>query len=148
MEVFTIPICGRAALLSGLPRRILVDSHPRRGLGLLPSFHPPPHHTSFSRRIVSGGRYGEVRVWSLESAICGGGGNDGCEGEDDTCAGRRLRLHDCSTTVGQVKLLRAQARITGAGRRLAVCRLRVNEALNSASQAGLRVRARQRFLAE
>ena len=145
MEVFTIPICGRAALLSGLPRRILVDSHPRRGLGLLPSFHPPPHHTSFSRRIVSGGRYGEVRVWSLESAICGGG-DDGGEGE--TCAGRRLRLHDRSTTVGQVKQLRAQARISGAGRHLAVCRLRVNEALNSASQAGLRVRARQRFLAE
>lgn len=63
-----------------------------------------------SRRIISGGRYGEVRVWSLEAAIS----DLECEDEMES---RELRLHDRSTAVGQVKLLRAQLVTTdGVGR--------------------------------
>ena len=70
---------------------------------------PPlsPSHP-LSRRIISGGRYGEVRVWSLEDAI--GGDASDCECEEEIKS-RELRLHDRSTAVGQVKLLRAQAGI-------------------------------------
>ena len=67
----------------------------------------PTYRISISRRIISGGRYGEVRVWSLEAAL------EDCDGEDteEMTASRELRLHDRSTAVGQVKLLRAQAGI-------------------------------------
>ena len=58
-----------------------------------------------SRRIISGGRYGEVRVWSLEAAL------EDTEDTEEMRASRELRLHDRSTAVGQVKLLRAQAGI-------------------------------------
>ena len=63
----------------------------------------PTYRISISRRIISGGRYGEVRVWSLEAAL------EDTEDTEEMTASRELRLHDRSTAVGQVKLLRAQA---------------------------------------
>lgn len=79
-------------ILQGSPRSLFYHTT------LLPSL-------PLSRRIISGGRYGEVRVWSLEAAI------SGCEFEEEIAESRELRLHDRSTAVGQVKLLRAQAGI-------------------------------------
>ena len=79
-------------ILQGSPRSLFYHTT------LLPSL-------PLSRRIISGGRYGEVRVWSLEAAI------SGCECEEEIAESRELRLHDRSTAVGQVKLLRAQAGI-------------------------------------
>ena len=93
-------LLSRLALKVGRPGEISY-SHVRTYHPLLPS-HP------LSRRIISGGRYGEVRVWSLEDAI--GDAASDCECEEEIKS-RELRLHDRSTAVGQVKLLRAQAGI-------------------------------------
>ena len=61
-----------------------------------------------SRRIVSGGRFGEIKVWSLSDCL---------NSEDDSvlkescnidtliyAKGRSLYLHDRTTAVGQIKI--------------------------------------------
>lgn len=66
-----------------------------------------------SRRIVSGGRHGEVRVWSLDEAVGDGNVSGRSENEDaeaEDIQSRGFYLHDRSTAVGQVRLLRAQER--------------------------------------
>ena len=60
------------------------------------------------RRIVSGGRFGEIKVWSLSD--CLDSNDDMLLSETDASdqliysKGRSLHLHDRTTAVGQIKI--------------------------------------------
>ena len=62
-----------------------------------------------SRRIVSGGRFGEIKVWSLSDCL---NSEEDYEVLNELCIidtlnyakGRSLYLHDRTTAVGQIKI--------------------------------------------
>ena len=62
-----------------------------------------------SRRIVSGGRFGEIKVWSLSDCL---NSEEESEVLNEFCnidtlnyaKGRSLYLHDRTTAVGQIKI--------------------------------------------
>ena len=63
------------------------------------------------RRIVSGGRFGEIRVWSLSKCLEEDDNQVGKEILDDDVnediKGRSLYLHQRDTAVGQVRIEKA-----------------------------------------
>ena len=57
-----------------------------------------------NRRIVSGGRFGEIKVWSLADCLQEDG-EESSENKTDTYSkGRSLYLHDRTTAVGKIRI--------------------------------------------